>query len=455
MPTTHHPNIESYAWHEIRERIASVNQALAEVIDQLTVDSSYRLYVMKYQYGDMISKNMRLHLPIYTRHHAQVMLDDDLVPVELQHALSYNQLRAPVGMPLTKQAEYYFPYQDARTAPFGMLRPGHLAFMTWLFEHTEQTLPYPLVDLSAGARSVYLIPKVSNQAGHHQLTKHFGIKAREPEDVYQQWPVFRDLAHSKNFAEPWNLEMVFFGAEWFSKLEDSSYAWQAWRDYLLHHALLNIRQMRYQVFWNSVFAQVRVAVNARVSANVSESVKHLFAILTGCAPGLVPVKDSTTLPIQGIQSAYVDVYKALRHEPIMMQPTPINLFAGREEQSLYYSFAHPVMPDFWPRKSEGYSLISDLSEVAFLLPRFIKQAVKQLEPIPEYHYLIERLEAAQFDFYHSATDRHADIKGTEEILTDDPGFNDIAYASPKLDRLKFPDSGSFIKGCVRISRKST
>ena len=55
--------IRKFIWKEIRDKVAKVNAALANIIDQIDPDSRFPLYSVCYPYGSTIVEEGVFYLP--------------------------------------------------------------------------------------------------------------------------------------------------------------------------------------------------------------------------------------------------------------------------------------------------------------------------------------------------------------------------------------------------------
>ena len=55
--------IRKFIWKEIRDKVAKVNAALANIIDQIDPDSRFPLYSVRYPYGSIIVEEGVFYLP--------------------------------------------------------------------------------------------------------------------------------------------------------------------------------------------------------------------------------------------------------------------------------------------------------------------------------------------------------------------------------------------------------
>ena len=60
----HNKYIEELTWSEARDSVIAVNQSLVAAIDTLPIDDTYKVFKVRYAFGDKILKHGILQLQI-------------------------------------------------------------------------------------------------------------------------------------------------------------------------------------------------------------------------------------------------------------------------------------------------------------------------------------------------------------------------------------------------------
>src|SRR3990167_11373570 len=116
-------------------------------------------------------------------------------------------------MVLHNALEMFITLED-RVIPFSINKPGNI-FGLWrvLDRPNEEKLSHTSVfiwNMTAGARSMFMLPKVSEALAHNKLKQGLGIGIDKPRDLLDHWKVFREIAKQPEFTEDWYVEVLFF-----------------------------------------------------------------------------------------------------------------------------------------------------------------------------------------------------------------------------------------------------
>ena len=364
--------VTAYTWHEIRDQVANVNPELAGLIDEINPDNNCKLYKARYIYGDHFLKNGELFLP--GKEGGLVAFADSLVDTEIKQDLGYNLSTNPVTLVLHNSLEMFMTLED-RIVPFSINHPGDV-FGLWRVLDRPQTdkLSHASIfmwDMTAGARSIFMLPKISESMAHNKLKQATRITTDKPRSLIDHWKVFKDIAQQPDFKEPWHTEVLYFSKDWFEKLNDP--AWLKLRYDLLNKAWQGTEFWRNQFVWNLTFTRIQTLRKIKASSYIADIVKHILAISTGAIPGFKPATDNSLGPISTIQQAYLDHYDLKDYAPILMQVNQFKAKASVGETPAYYSLQFPTALELSPKTSGRSSAISDLYDIRALIEKYMKQ----------------------------------------------------------------------------------
>jgi hypothetical protein len=242
---TLHRNIQEISWLEARPLFQKVEPELAEIINNLSPNKSFTLLRVSYPFGSMILDKAIIHLPTDSGH--TIPLSDSEISTKVKQALSYSNL--PLGCITNDHGvEVYRELKD-KLHSIAFYNKG-LDLGVWEFFSP----PTPF-SISAGARSLMLLPKISDSAAHSALLK-YDVHSHPPLSPYDQWYIFREMAASKHFSTPWHCEIVYFTNRWAEKIKNDP-AWLKFRHFLLRRAWeqteLNRNGFLYNEIWESFF----------------------------------------------------------------------------------------------------------------------------------------------------------------------------------------------------------
>jgi hypothetical protein len=273
------------------------------------------------------------------------------------------------------------------------------------------------------------------------LSKKLHIKIEKPKSLVDHGKVFREIANSNDFKEPWQVEFLFFSKKWFEQLHDKG--WEKFKLYLLDAAWQSSSYWRNEYVWNYVFSLIQQNRNIKPPTYIANIVKHLLAIGVGAMPGFRPAFDDTLGPIKRLQEIYINEYNLKDYAPIIMAPSNFSL---KDTSPIYYSLQYPTTIEFALKSSERTSAMTDLYLVSSLLKKYLKEIQTGKLNIAETP-LESFAQKAKFDFFHNNVTDYTDFKESALIPKEDTAFG---LASTDENK-NFPKNSSFLNGCIRIS----
>jgi len=429
-------------WKDVREQVSRHNPVLGKIIDNIDPDDTNKFYHVKYRYGDKFLDKGRFYLP--TESGGFVELNDKLEPKTIRDDLGYSLFTNPVMIPLKNTLEMYIEVEN-RIVPFMLASPGSIFGMSRVLDDIDfvdsSHASKSLWDITAGARSIFMLPKISDNTANTRLLKQYGCNIEKPLELSDHWRVFRQLANCRDFAEPWEFEVLLLSRQWFSRLNDPR--WQALKIFCLQQNRRVFSFWHHIASWQITLSRIQHLKHIKASPHMIDTVKHLFMIASGAMPGFRPANSSEMAPIAGIQEAYVNHYD-ISYKPIIMAPHVMN---ATDSLPTYYSLQYPTAIEYSPKSSGGTSTINDLDELSILIRKYLSQVIN-----PDLNQSGTRLEMLghklQVQYYHTNPDRYHSILPAEEILHKDEAFNNLLYQTNRP--LDFARNSTFIKGCVKL-----
>ncbi len=222
MSTSFKGKLEKLTWKDVRAEVAKVNPAFAKVIDELNPDDKHWIAKVTYPYGSLVLERSILQLP--NKHGDLVPITDSSLDPEIRAGLEYNLHSNPVSLVLKNTFEIFLPIQN-RTIPMdGLIHEG-AAFGAWRILGPEKSQqPIFIWDMSAGARSVFMMPKITENKKHLKLKKAFDLAVDAPQNLMGHWEIFRQIANHSRFDQQWDAEILYFPIQWFQHLQDKKMA---------------------------------------------------------------------------------------------------------------------------------------------------------------------------------------------------------------------------------------
>lgn len=437
--------LEKLTWKQVRHEVAAVNPVFAKIIDDLSPGDNYWLAKATYPYGSMVMKRALLQLP--NLQGDIVPITDLSIPTQIREGLNYNLDSNPVSIVLQNTFEIFLPLED-RTIPLGgLIYPGSV-FGAWRILNPKNTQhPIFIWDMTAGARSVFMLPRITEVKKHLQLKRAYGLTVDTPRSLMHHWEIFRQLASHPQFKQPWHAEILYFSQSWFDHLEDSQ--WENFYNYFRDSGWAASELWSNQFMWNLVFSLILKDYEGKPNAYIMDTVQYLLNAGISAFPGLAPVQNTLGGPFDKIQQIYdAGAYGLRNYPPIIVQSKMFNMH-NPTTYPVYYSLQYPNAPEFKPSSRVRTSLISDLHEIRSLLIRCEQDLLSDKFNLGATS-LGNLFNLVEYDYFHNGVDLHIGMRDSAEIAKEDKRF--LTTLDGKVHK-NFPDTCSFVTGCIRISLK--
>ena len=436
-------NVTELFWDKIRPRLRKLHPDLAKTIDKLSPGANYPFYLVSYPFGAPIIHNGLAYLP--TINGQNIAFNDPRLPQTLNKNLGYNQnTGCPLGMILSRNAECYRQTYK-KIIPHAMLSPGCLFGLgrvlenALIYQSPEHSSPAFTWEMSAGARSIFMLAKISNNIAFNKLKKEYnGILSKMPTCHEEHWPVFKEI--SPNCDMPWFQDVLYFSNKWLEKLGDPKFA-------MLYSYLSNIHLSKNKVWhmmqsWAPVLNEIEIDKRlTKHSPCALNTAKHLLAIVANGALGHKPTISDDAAPNLLIQNAIVNSYGLNDQCPTLMEPA---YFDSKQNQSVYCSLGHLAFAWSNSETFKGKSMIANLDEIQYV--ENIYRGSILSGNYTKVTSLYNAAKSAHFEYYHDDPGDYKNIKNNILLAHEDPRFicGDIGLAG-------FPEHSPFLKGCIKIS----
>ncbi|MDF2691372.1 MAG: hypothetical protein K0S29_1227 [Gammaproteobacteria bacterium] len=436
--------LEKLYWRDVKAEIFTLNQELATVIDSINPPDDCCFYRANYRYGDEFLRSGEFILP--PKDGQQMSFFSAEIPRELQFEIGYNLGNHPTYLVLKNTIEAFIEI-NGTAIPTYILYPGDLFGVSVVLagppsEELDLTPAKSIWEMTAGARSTFLLPKISDAFGHKKIEKHFNINVELPTDTFDHWRVFREIARKSN--TNWSTQLLFFSRNWFKYLHTPE--WEPLKLYFYK------RYRELKSYWLNIFpvdvtiSQIHYKKKIDPDTKVVDIIKNIFAVAGGELIGFQPAIDEKLLPINAIQEAYVNIYKKLNgYAPIIMQPAYFRKF---NKSPIYTSTNMMTIENLYqllkvPRHGQ---LIAEVENIFAKYLSVIESGGINIDT----PYLHDVAKSVKVDFFHYlAGDKEANIKNSMDIPMGDSNFELNKF--PKS--AKFAHAGKFIKSCIRIAPK--
>jgi hypothetical protein len=432
-------SIETLSWDKVRQDVQKVNAGLAFAIDDVDPNQNYHIYKVRYPFGAKIFEDGNLKLP---NAKGVITSFNDPSLADLAKQLSYRTM--PIGIVVKKSLENYAEFDD-RIIPITLFNEGSILGAWEALDPPLSYFPKTAWNLNAGARSIFMLPKISEIGGNKKLRKEYGVSLLCPKMIKDHWTVFRDLANHDNFSKPWHAEVLFLAKKWHDSLSTSK-SWVSLRNFLLDRSWQISMFWRHEIMINLAWQKFAADVKAeylKIDPSLLEMLKHLITIGVGALPAFVPADvDEITAPIESLQKVYLDCY-GLKYVPTIMRP---HHFDKSSDKFCYYSLREPTFIESAPRNREIINFMQTTRELQDLFNQFKERVMtgkSKFENTPV-HDLIKTVD---FEFFHTDPDLSNNLRQSHFLPREDAKF----MLMPKgYGNRQFCEFSSFVKGCVRL-----
>ena len=432
--------VKKLNWSEAASKIAVVNPALATIMKVLDVNkANYMFYLASYPFGNEIINDKKLYLPLEGGD--AIAFDDPLLPDLLRKDLKYDRdMEDPMGIILSKTSEFYLS-GDARIQPHSIITPGQVFGIPRAIDNSPSTSSVLEINLNAGCRSVFMLPKISDQVNHSKLQEIYGVTAAVPNTPQEHWNVFVDIAKQAN--SDWRTEVLYFPRNWINNITSSEWA-------TIELELVRIHRKSYSIWhkvadiWSKAFHEIEEEkqLNKHYSMQSLETVKHLFKMAADVIPGFRPATNDESAPISLLTKAYTTAYNMLarpKYTAIIMEPTR---FSMKSDVALYHSINHASFTTKPVGASKKKSQIALLEEIRVITELYAKGIVESRNDVKS---LYDVTMSTKFSYYHTNPENYSKIKNAALLNVEEKEFINDEYS-------EFPNNAAFFKGCIKISR---
>lgn len=428
-------DVQEVFWEDVRDEIYKLNPELAKICDQISPGKEHSLLKVRYPYGATIVDKGEFHLP--SPDGSLLSLKSGHVPDFIKKKLSYCSI--PLSLILHNDTEVFVEAHN-RIISLNFFKPGDLFGVFESINYLTDTPSNSTWSVSAGGRSVFMIPRITDKIGHNRIRKEFGIRANDPpSDLPSQWEVFKGIYESSGGVDSWCNTILVFTESWFSNNNDSE--WLKFQKYLFNLCWSQFKLVRdgaeFSLLW-SLFGDEISNRSLKPRPYLVDTLKHLVSIANGAGVAFKPAITETALPVSLIQDAYINCYNLKAYIPTLMQPCKLT----EEDKQVYYSLTLPTVLESTPYVRNAPSIIEDERDIKRLMDTLIRT-------IKGNSSIINPIKHVKYDFFHSDIDQYGEILSSRKIAEEDNSFT--FFGAEQLTERIFCGTSPFFRGCIRIS----
>lgn len=426
---------------EVLPELTQVNPKLATILEELSPGKEFRLYYGEYPFGENFVEQGKFHIPI---NGSMVTLDHPSIPKQYKDDLSYNIGTNPASVLLKNTCEVYMSHRVTNVPiTIGVVPEGSVVSVSRILARNIPHHPAFLWNMTAGARSLFCLPKISQKRKYRSLRSSLGIDTEIPKNTLEHIRVFKNIfAH--DCIRPWSTKLLYFSASWFDHIEDP--AWIKFKVYLLECFRNSFESLGNMYIWDMIISLILKERDIRPSLYTVNTVKHLLMMAAGVIPGIAPAMDEQNGPIYDFQKILADYYK-VDYLPTVLAPSYFNMYSDSASPILY-SLQHPNLLEDAPRKKDNSSLVSETYDIASLLEKVLyslKNSDYNIHETPLHHVP----QKVSIEAFHPEPKEYSKIKNSILITDNDPRFSETLYS---CEQNTIATNSSVFKGCFRLQR---
>lgn len=432
------------AWQEIKSEVKAVNPELFKIIEEINPKSNETFVKVGYPYGASITDNGDFYLPNQKGHLVPIQ-DADIDP-KIKRLFDYTFI--PLGLLLNKASEIFVKL-DGRVVSLNVLRPGDLF---GLFEATDLlsgVFIKPVWCVSAGSRSIFMLPKISDMIGHKKLKKKYEmISATPPATFEDHGKTFKTIVSQSKAACQWQHQVLYFTRSWFD-LSKPTDRFSKLYNYLFKKSHLqgihSLNETAIHLTWQKIILWLGRR-NLKPRPYLVDTLQRLIHIASSTLPGFAVADHSEIFaPTKLIQEEYIETYGLKKYLPTILYAE--KMLGAPEIDTIYYSLAHPFLYEGVPSHKSPIPIIDDLRSMKFMIDT-LQDALKSKKfSIPN---ISGNLYRAQFNYFHTGKDVYNEIKTAEEFIKLDPRFeNDKKLYQKRETCTTSPFFNGFI--CIKVN----
>ncbi len=422
-------------WDDVRLDVAKLAPDIFSVIEDMSPDSSYKLYEATYPYGAQILDDEGVF---------NIFVDDELCSInnekvskEIREQLTYHIDGMPLGMVCdgTMQLSYGRMSEDEYpcfTFPTKSLFATRAALD--MPEHYQAAFYWRM---HAGVSDAYMLASLANKEKFMRLQAKYDVDLEPPQSQREHGKLFREIANSENSNINWKTRLLLFGEKWVETLQKNDALRLVLLDRTWRGTALDRNIYTLDGVWDDFVLKIR---NKKVDRYILTVARHIIEASIGKAYSyqIAPLDDSDG-PFYRIAQIIKDDYGLNKYAPVVMTPSNLRI---EERKNLYVSIQIPTINAKRVYASKNNFLMSDFREIHYVINKFIESIQSaMLEQTPLYN-----LKNYSYNFFSGDKDRMGYFKSGAGIFDNDENI------SAWLDKNNniIDDKNPFMRACVRI-----
>ncbi len=430
--------MESHSWKTARDLIRRIRPDFAKVIDDVNPDDQHTLKLVRYPYGSLPLDKGIFQLP--NSEGSLVPINHSSITTKIKEDYGYTKT-IPMGL-VVKNGFESFTQSKSRILPGSLVGVGNFLSLWRIFEEKITFFIGPFWSVTAGARSLCMLPKITDSIGYKNLKTKYGLKLSIPQQLSEHWDIFKHIANHSEFTQPWTADIIFFSKQWFEHKADKK--WSDFYRFLLNEVWQTSFFRRNLFIFDAAFSIAIENKNLKPNPYLADTVKHLIALGSGDSLCFSPAINDVSAPISGLQKAFLEIYGLKKYPPVIMQPYH---FSREINRIGYYSFQIPNTTIFSPKARKLSSTMFEMRELKHIMESVMSEILKGHLGV-EQTVLFDIAKNVRYDYFHCDKDKDGEILSAGKIQQLDPRLSKTII--DKNDYL-FSEFSPFFRGCIAIS----
>lgn len=423
------------SWDEVRLEIKKITPDLFHAIEKISPNASYKLYLAEYSYGVPLIGDEGIF---------QIQIGENLIPINssempksIKDQLSYNHHGNPLGIVLRGQLQLSSSEVNDRAYPEVIFERGSVFATQAAIDLPNKYQATYYWRIHSGARTVYMLPSISNREKFAKLKRHLNLTCDLPTHQKDHWNLFCEIANCNDFPVNWRCQCLFFGKKFIEKLRAHPEFYLAITK-RVHEGSINVRSSTLDRMWQDNITRIR---NKLVDRYILTMGWHIIRASLGDHVSFrLGTNEDSSGPFSEIVKVMVDTYGLKKYAPIIMTP---QMYNHKTDPYTYISIQLPAIDCERKRGDKSKYLMADYREIKYVIEQFLDNIRPEvIGEVPLYNF-----RNYNYNFYTADQDSHGHFLKADAVFNEDPNLKYwLSFKNKKVDT-----RNSFLRACVRIS----
>jgi len=427
-------------WNSIKNHIQNIEPSFYKEVNKLSPCDKFPIYIFNYSYGDFIGDEKGVFIP---NENSSIRIGEKGTPKEIIDDLGYGAKTCPLGMTFNKQFEWF---NTRNLFPVHIDKPGTLFGLghTSNFLHPNEVyLPNGKLAMIAGARSTFLLPKISNQDKHKNLQERFNFNSPSPLIYNAHFNTFLNIYKGKKLIdEEWSAQIIYFSKSWIESI-NNDYEWRSVSRYISNLSEYRSRYHRENFLHSDTYRYLNDLNSYTQNNYIAETVRYLIEVMIGQNLAYAPAQDESAVPLRLIQEAYLEDYR-LDCSPQIMIPSYYKVMSSKP---VYYSLNYPSIQLSATKMINYKSIMKILGNLKNVIEdTYLPNLSSPIQDVKG-TCLETCAKQVRFKFIHSNSNSNSNSKSNSKFMSPDL----LPQIDNRFENIKLSSKSPFFQGCIAIA----